>query len=79
MTMTRECQNKEFEEFMKGVMGSLETAVEGSFQRLSKLHASSVEKHERLIKDAHDQLVEASGKFKEAAERQVDGKVQRSC
>jgi hypothetical protein len=57
---------------MKGVMGPFETAVEVTFKRLFDHHASIIEQHEGLIKDAHDQLVEASGKFKEAVERQVD-------
>jgi hypothetical protein len=58
---------------VKDVLGPLGTAVESAYAWLSEHHASSIEQHEKLIKDAHDQLAEASRNFKKAAvERQVD-------
>ncbi len=42
-----------------------------TFTRLSEHHEASLEQHEKLVKDAHDHLSEASEKFKAALDQQV--------
>jgi hypothetical protein len=64
--------SKEFEEHVKVVLAPLETTLQSTLTRLSEHHAASIEQHEKLVKDAHDHLAEASVKFKAAVERQVD-------
>jgi hypothetical protein len=61
----------EFKEHVKVVLAPLEATLASSFTRLSEHHASSLEQHEKLIKDAHDHLSEASEKFKAALDQQV--------
>jgi hypothetical protein len=62
----------EFEDYLKGVMGSLETVIAESAKQVADHHAISIKRHEGLMKDAHDYLKEAFVKFKDAVERQVD-------
>jgi hypothetical protein len=61
----------EFKEHVKGVLAPLETTLANSATRLEEHHTSSMEQHERLIKDAHDRLTEASENFKAALTQQV--------
>jgi hypothetical protein len=62
----------EFKEHVKVVLAPLETTVASTFTRLSEHHVSSLEQHnEKLIKDAHDHLSEASEKFKAVLDQQV--------
>jgi hypothetical protein len=57
----------EFKEHVKDVLAPLEaTLANNSATRLEEHHVASMEQHERLIKDAHDHLAEASEKFKAA-------------
>jgi hypothetical protein len=73
----------EFKEHMKVVLGPLETTlansatrleehhVANSATRLEEHHVASMQQHEKLVKDAHDHLVEASEKFKAALTQQL--------
>jgi hypothetical protein len=61
----------EFKEHVKDVLAPLETTLANSATRLEEHHVASMEQHERLIKEAHDHLAEASGKFKAALIKQV--------
>ncbi len=56
---------------MKVVLGPLETTLANSATRLEEHHVASMEQHEKLVKDAHDHLAEASEKFKAALTQQV--------
>ncbi len=61
----------EFKEHVEGVLAPLKTTLANAATRLSEHHASSMEQHENLIKDAHDHFTEASEKFKAALNQQV--------
>ncbi len=61
----------EFKEHMDGVLAPLKVTLAGEVARLDEHHALSVRQHEKLIKDTHDHLAEASEKFKLALKQQV--------
>ena len=61
----------EFKEHVRGVLAPLEATLANAAKRLSEHHDLSMEQHEKLIKDAHDHLTDASEQFKEALKRQV--------
>jgi hypothetical protein len=61
----------EFKEHMESVLASLGANLASAVTRLEEHHASSIEQHEKLIKDAHDHFTEASEKFKSALRQQV--------
>jgi hypothetical protein len=52
--------SSEFKEHVKDALAPLEATLANTVTRLSEHHASSLEQHEKLIKDAHDHLSEAS-------------------
>jgi hypothetical protein len=57
---------------LKNVLAPLETpTLANSATRLEEHHVASMEQHEKLVKDAHDHLAEASEKFKVALIKQV--------
>jgi hypothetical protein len=61
----------EFKEHMDDVLAPLEATLASKVTRLDEHHALSVRQHEKLIKETHDCLAEASEKFKLALEQQV--------
>jgi hypothetical protein len=63
--------SEEFKEHLKNVLAPLEATLANSATRLEEHHVASMEQHEKLVKDAHDHLTEASGKFKAALIKQV--------
>jgi hypothetical protein len=58
--------SEEFKEHLKDVLAPLKTTLANSATRLKEHHVASMEQHEKLVKDAHDHLAEASEKFKAA-------------
>ncbi len=56
---------KEFEEHVNVVLAPLEATLQSTFTRLSDHQAASIDQHEKLVKDAHDHLLEASVKFRQ--------------
>ena len=65
--------SEEFKEHVKEVLTPLETTLVDSAARLEEHLKTSMDQHEKFVKDAHDCLVEASGKFKDALTKQVRG------
>jgi hypothetical protein len=63
--------SEEFKEHVKEVLTPLETTLVTSSTRLEEHLQASMERHERVIKDSHDYLVEASEKFKDALTKKV--------
>ena len=63
--------SEEFKEHVKEVLTPLETTLVDSAARLEEHLKTSMEQHEKFVKDAHDCLVEASGNFKDALTKQV--------
>jgi hypothetical protein len=63
--------SSEFKEHMKGVLAPLKTTLATSATRLEEHHVSSMKQHERLIKDVHDHLTEASKNCGAALAQQV--------
>ncbi len=61
----------EFKEHMDDVLAPLKATLASEVTRLDEHHALSVRQHEKLIKETHDYLAEASEKFKLALEQQV--------
>jgi hypothetical protein len=61
----------EFKEHMDGVLDPLKATLASAVTRLDEHHASSIQQHDKLIKEAHDYLTEASEKFKSALGQQV--------
>jgi hypothetical protein len=65
--------SEEFKEHVKEVLTPLETTLVDSAARLEEHLKTSMDQHEKFVKNAHDCLVEASGKFKDALTKQVRG------
>jgi hypothetical protein len=63
--------SEEFKEHVKDVLAPLETTLANSATRLEEHYVASMEQHEKLVKDAHDFLEEASEQFKSALTKQV--------
>jgi hypothetical protein len=63
--------SSEFKGHVKVVFAPLEATLAKAATRLSEHPESSMEQHEKLIKDAHDHLTEASEHFKAALKQQV--------
>jgi hypothetical protein len=63
--------SEEFKEHVKDVLAPLETTLAISATRLEAHHVASMEQHEKLVKDAHDFLTEASEQFKTTLTKQV--------
>jgi hypothetical protein len=63
--------SEELKEHVKVVLAPLETTLSNSVTRLEEQHVSSMEQHEKLVKDTHDFLAEASEQFKTALTKQV--------
>ncbi len=63
--------SEEFKEHVKEVLAPLEATLVNSATRLEERHIASMEQHEKMVKDTHDCLVEASEKFKAALTKQV--------
>jgi hypothetical protein len=63
--------SKEFKEHVKEVLTPFETSLVTSSTRLEEHLQASMEQHEKVIKDSHDYLVEASEKFKDALTKKV--------
>jgi hypothetical protein len=63
--------SEEFKEHVKEVLTPLETTLVNSATRLEEHLKASMEQHEKVVKDSHDCLVEASEKFKDALIKQV--------
>jgi hypothetical protein len=63
--------SEEFKEHVEEVLAPLETTLADSAKRLEEQHVASMEQHEKLVKDAHDFLAEASEQFKTALTKQV--------
>jgi hypothetical protein len=63
--------SEEFKEHVKDVLAPLETTLADSATRLEEQHVASMEQHEKLVKDTHDFLAEASKQFKTALTKQV--------
>jgi hypothetical protein len=61
----------EFKEHVKDVLAPLEAILANSAARLEEHHVASMQQHERLIKETHDHLAEASGKYKAALTKEV--------
>jgi hypothetical protein len=62
---------EDFKKHVKDVLAPLETTLVNSATRLEEHHKASMEQHEKVVKDTHDCLVEASEKFKAALTKQV--------
>jgi aromatic ring-opening dioxygenase catalytic subunit (LigB family) len=65
--------SKEFKEHVKEVLTPLETTLVDSAARLEEHLKTSMDQHEKFVKDTHDSLVEVSEKFKDALTKQVRG------
>ncbi len=63
--------SEEFKVHVKKVLTPLETTLVNSATRLEEHLKASMEQHEKVVKDTHDCLVEASEKFKDAFTKQV--------
>ncbi len=63
--------SEDFKEHVKDVLAPLETTLADSAKRLEEQHVASMEQHEKLVKDTHDFLAEASEQFKTALTKQV--------
>ncbi len=61
----------EFKEHVKDVLAPLETTLADSARRLNEQHEADMEQHEKLVKDTHDFLTEASEQFKTTLTKQV--------
>jgi hypothetical protein len=65
--------SEEFKGHVKEVLTPLETTLVDSAARLEEHLKTSMDQHEKFVKDTHDSLVEASQKFKDALTKQVRG------
>jgi hypothetical protein len=63
--------SENFMERVKDVLAPLETTLADSAKRLEEHHAASMEQHEKLVKNTHDFLAEASEQYKTALTKQV--------
>jgi hypothetical protein len=63
--------SEEFKAHVKEVLTPLETTLVTPATRLEEHLKASMEQHEKVVKDTHDCLVEASEKFKDALTKQV--------